>query len=245
MYQLFINEVQRVLEIANKIYNTDVKVTVKVDIRGTRIAGQAMRKNGVYYIRLNPLFCEQSAEHMMTETIPHEVAHIIAFALKCDDGHGPKWTKIAKSLGCTGNRCHNERVYKENETYYFAIVNDHKVQIRSSSYDKIQKGVKFKCKYGKIDKDTEFEIKTGKELLNVKVKDVKEETKTTKFETKTEVKTKSITSKIEKKVPRPGKKSMEIFVKVKGDFELFSVELEGKTLAYIKSEYKRASYHHD
>jgi len=47
---------------------------------------------------------------MYLDTIPHEVAHIVTrFVYGRTEGnkHGPVWVRIAKQLGCNGERCHS------------------------------------------------------------------------------------------------------------------------------------------
>jgi predicted SprT family Zn-dependent metalloprotease len=43
------------------------------------------------------------------DTIPHEVAHIVARFIhgRAISAHGPEWVAIAKELGCNGERCHS------------------------------------------------------------------------------------------------------------------------------------------
>jgi predicted SprT family Zn-dependent metalloprotease len=46
-------------------------------------------------------------EKEVCNTILHEIAH--ALAPKCAH-HGPSWRRIAKSIGCTGDRCCNDAI---------------------------------------------------------------------------------------------------------------------------------------
>lgn len=45
-----------------------------------------------------------ASKEEVKETILHEIAHAIAGA---GANHGPKWQQVAKSIGCTAQRCHN------------------------------------------------------------------------------------------------------------------------------------------
>jgi len=45
-------------------------------------------------------------EQNMHNTILHEIAHIVAYAVHKDRGHGWAWRSIARQIGCTGDRCH-------------------------------------------------------------------------------------------------------------------------------------------
>tara|TARA_R110000850_G_scaffold272752_3_gene408256 strand:+ start:5550 stop:6065 length:516 start_codon:yes stop_codon:yes gene_type:complete len=51
-----------------------------------------------------PIFRDEAnSEDDLRNTIRHELAHI---AVGRGHGHGPVWKRMAKHLGCTGDRCH-------------------------------------------------------------------------------------------------------------------------------------------
>lgn len=234
MYSKFIARVHEVMQKANEMYNININLKVDVNIRGVRIAGQAERKLGTYRVRLNPLFCQQHPEDMMEDTIPHEVAHIVCFALKCCDGHGKNWKRIAKSLGCSGERTHSLRVIDPKKTYYYAVFPTGKVDIGVVRYNQVMMGKKtYSCKHGKINKDTTFEIVTGA-TFKQEVKEVKAEAK------KIEAPAKETSGKV---LPKPAKASAQLFSETQGNFDLFASMLAGKTAQYIKDQFKRAAYH--
>ena len=60
-------------------------------------------KYGSKTITLSVTFCLKSSKKEILNTILHEIAHALA-GYKA--GHGPVWRKIAKSIGCSGDRCH-------------------------------------------------------------------------------------------------------------------------------------------
>lgn len=238
MYAQFIAKTKEVMQKANEMYNLNIDLEVKVDIRGSRIAGQACRKWGNYIVRLNPLFCQQHPADMMEDTIPHEVAHIVCFALKCCDGHGKNWKRIAKSLGCSGERCHSLKVEDPNKTYYYVVFeNGEKIDIGVKRYNRIMtNNARFSCKHGQINRESTFEIVTP----NASKKIVKE-VKAIKTEAKEVTqKAKEITGKV---LPKPAKRSAELYAQSNGDFDLFSTLLADKTAQYIKDQFKRAAFH--
>ncbi len=47
-----------------------------------------------------------NSEAEVRDTILHEIAHALAPA----SGHGPKWKRIAKSIGCNAKRCFGHEV---------------------------------------------------------------------------------------------------------------------------------------
>jgi SprT protein len=77
-----------------------------------------------------PLTLLASVEEV-TDTILHEIAHALAGN---DAGHGPKWRSIAKSIGCNGLRCYDEKTkpstfeaYKTIAKYKGLCPNGHEV----------------------------------------------------------------------------------------------------------------------
>lgn len=232
MYSQFIAKTHEVMQKANEIFGLDIKLEVTVDIRGTRCAGQAVRKWGTYRVRLNPLFCQQHPEDMMNDTIPHEVAHIVCFALKICDGHGKNWKGVAKKLGCSGETYTKLSVIDPNKTCYYAVFGENKVEIGAKRYNDVMKGLKkYRCKFGQINKETQFEIVKGNTIQAVK-KEAAEVSKKAK-----EISTTA------KQLPKPAKASAALYDSVNGDFEKFAMMLEGKTAQYIKDQFKRAAFH--
>ena len=58
-------------------------------------------------------------EKLYLDTIPHEVAHIVTrflYGAKEGSSHGRLWVSVAKSLGCTGKRCHSMRLTAARKT---------------------------------------------------------------------------------------------------------------------------------
>lgn len=237
MYQQFIAKTLEVMKQANELYNLNIDLTVRVDLRGSKIAGQAQRKLGRYIVRLNPLFCQQFPEDTLKETIPHEVAHIVAFALKQDDGHGPKWKRIAQSLGCSGNRCHDHTIIDpRKETYMVVFPCGKKIEIGKIRYNRIMRGRKtYNSAYGPITKNSNFEIVKPKVSANAPMS-----VETAKKEAKKATET---AKKIVAGVKKPANVSMQYFLDCNGDFKQFSDCLYGKTAQYVKDQFKRCVAH--
>lgn len=60
----------------------------------------------VRQIQLSKPLTELAEEVDVTDTILHEIAHAIAGP---GNGHNWKWKQIARSIGCNGYRCYNDR----------------------------------------------------------------------------------------------------------------------------------------
>lgn len=84
---------------------TGTMPTVKLNNRFKSTAGRidfATRE-----IEISTAFLNEHTEQIHNETIPHEVAHMVAWDLFEDTGHGPDWKMVMVSYGLPPDRCHN------------------------------------------------------------------------------------------------------------------------------------------
>jgi SprT protein len=82
---------------------------VRFDLRG-KAAGQVRVAPGlVWQVRYNPTLMAREPDAFLAQTIPHEVAHLIAFALhgRGIRPHGEEWQMVMRQLGAEPRRCHN------------------------------------------------------------------------------------------------------------------------------------------
>lgn len=98
-----------------------LKVTLKLDLRG-KCAGRAgaSRTKGTGLIRLNIEAYRLDPKDMLEDTIPHEIAHIVAGWTGLGRGHDAGWRRIAIRLGSTGKRCHSLELTPARKTRRFA-----------------------------------------------------------------------------------------------------------------------------
>lgn len=66
-------------------------------------AGRCYHRLRVVELADKMVMCKDTSESNATNTLLHETAHAIA---GYGVGHGPEWKRIARSIGCTGDRCH-------------------------------------------------------------------------------------------------------------------------------------------
>jgi SprT protein len=58
-------------------------------------------------IDINPVLLNENVEYVVNQTVPHEVAHIVAFmAYGRVKAHGWEWQRVMRLFGKTPNRCH-------------------------------------------------------------------------------------------------------------------------------------------
>ncbi len=90
--------------------NGDIGVLplVKLNNRLKSTAGRAFIEHG--YIDLSVSLMRDNMDYFARDTIPHELAHMIAWRLYGDRGHGKAWKWVAHTLYGANNRCHTMQV---------------------------------------------------------------------------------------------------------------------------------------
>jgi len=138
------DRVREIYELAeSKGYRVPEYRYTATDLRG-RAAGQACynRESEVADIRLNLEAAKLDMRHMLEDTIPHEVAHIIAFHNGTDRGHGRVWRSICIDLGGSGERCHSIGLTPARKVNRFKYItsNGGEVVLTSVRHNKLQCG---------------------------------------------------------------------------------------------------------
>ena len=77
---------------------------IKMNARLTATGGRAFIQDG--YIDLSCYLMTNNPDYYHADTIPHELAHMIAWRLYQDRGHGKAWKYVALNLYGANNRCH-------------------------------------------------------------------------------------------------------------------------------------------
>lgn len=116
-------------------------IDICFDLRG-RVAGWAGSRGWNYYMRFNrDMMMNESWDHIINDTVPHELAHIICFANGSDRGHGVWWRRTCIALGGSGERCHKEQVtYAKGNTYVYTTSTGHSVTLSEVRHRKVQRG---------------------------------------------------------------------------------------------------------
>lgn len=105
--------------------------TIDYSLKG-KTAGQAFYRQGK--IKLNAILLLENTDDFINDTVPHEVAHLIDYAVNASNfgntarvaaqmqqlleqhryhnarkhsAHGPSWKAIMRLFGCEPSRCHN------------------------------------------------------------------------------------------------------------------------------------------
>jgi SprT protein len=82
---------------------------VRFDLRG-QAAGQVRQAPGrVWQVRYNSVLLAREPDAFLAQTVPHECAHLVAFALfgRGIRPHGPEWQGVMRHFGAEPRRCHS------------------------------------------------------------------------------------------------------------------------------------------
>lgn len=120
------DKVLECLRLAEIRWNRKFQVpTIDYSLIG-KAAGQANLK--LWLVKLNSILLTENVEDMIDNTVPHEVAHLITYAvygIKVQP-HGREWESVMDLFGCKPERCHNydttrSKVYKRPRKKYIYI----------------------------------------------------------------------------------------------------------------------------
>jgi SprT protein len=145
------------IKLAEAKFNVTMpNVTVRFDLRG-RAAGQAGMRYNNFYLRFNVDHIRlggQTFEHLLNDTVPHEVAHTVCQAFPMfGRNHDNGWKRVCVAIGGNGRRCYSEDDAPEAiaamRPYVYITTNGSEVRVTKVVHSKIQKGASYSFKGGK------------------------------------------------------------------------------------------------
>lgn len=122
-------------------------------------------KGNIVYLNL-PLM-ERNESNFLNDTIPHEVAHLVANAIKAqkrivEGAHGKTWKRVMSQVyGLNPTRCHQYDTsgVGRNVKKYRYVCSCQKFSLGSTRHNKIQNGAKYRCKKCKKELAFLYEVK--------------------------------------------------------------------------------------
>ena len=161
---------------ANSYYNITLPdIEIRFDLRGVTagFAGATGGKRVIdalgrtqivyakYYMRFNTDMMMTHWDDMFTDTVPHELAHIVCyFKPSLGRKHDGGWRRVCLDLGGNGKRCHNNTItYAKGRTYQYTTRLGHKVIMSETRHNRVQAGKDYTWrKEGRVDKSCPFVI---------------------------------------------------------------------------------------
>lgn len=131
---------------------SDAELPIVFFAKGSCAGWAKYKRSGsdtIYNIEFNLSNIKNHWNSMVEDTIPHEISHIVdRFINGRSSGHGHPWKRIARVLGCSGDRTHNFTVEKARKTrkYIYTATCGTEIGMSSQRHTKINRGVVFTVK---------------------------------------------------------------------------------------------------
>ena len=119
---------------------------LRFDLRG-RCAGQAFAQQ--WMIRLNGELLRRYREDFVRDTVPHELAHLVAYARHgaAIRPHGPQWRELMRLLGRPPEVCHQYEVRPARQIRrYDYRCSCRRHQLSSIRHRRAERGVLYHCR---------------------------------------------------------------------------------------------------
>lgn len=135
--------------LAIKLFGVDIGHTVvKVDINAGTFTGQARaryRSGDLPYfeIRLHTAYLGMDDEEAVTDTIAHEIAHVVTYSnQKLGKNHDRGWQRICKMLGGNGERIntHNIPIQRKKQRVYVYFIGGEEIKLSKIRHNRLQSG---------------------------------------------------------------------------------------------------------
>lgn len=172
------SKVAECIAIAERKFNIKMpQVQVRFDLSG-RAAGMAGYRGTSFYLRFNVKHMAlggQSWEHLLNDTVPHEVAHTVCQSNpQFGRNHDAGWKRVCIALGGNGRRCYSEEDAPEAiaamRPYVYVTTNGHEVRVTKVVHSKIQRGSSYSFKGGKgsVNRSCQYSYMTAPAVQQVK-----------------------------------------------------------------------------
>lgn len=158
------------------------QLNIRFDLKG-RVAGQAGCKidwtrkavPGTFYLRFNVTHMQlggKTWDHLLNETVPHEVAHSVCQAFpQFGRQHNPGWKRVCVALGGTGERCYNEddapEAVAKQKPFKYVSTTGQTISVSPIIHRKIQLGQSYRYRggLGMLNKQCAFSTAQGGILI--------------------------------------------------------------------------------
>jgi SprT protein len=98
-------------------------------------------------INLNSEALAKHTDETINETLPHEIAHLLAFQIYGierirHNPHGLEWRQVARRIGCNGDRCHSMDLTpaKKTRKFQYNCNQGHKFTLGLNLHRKVEEG---------------------------------------------------------------------------------------------------------
>ncbi|MCF6283034.1 MAG: SprT-like domain-containing protein [Candidatus Polarisedimenticolaceae bacterium] len=128
------------------------EIDIQFNLRGQAAGMVKLLRKGEILVRYNPILLNENSEHFLSQTVPHEIAHVVASTLNRHRirPHGTEWQQIMQLFGADNQRCHSYEV-KTSPRRQLARFNyrcgcrEH--QLTSIRHNRIINGQRYICRH--------------------------------------------------------------------------------------------------
>jgi len=150
------NTIRRTLQLiekANQAFGLSIKPPdISFDLKGQAAGMVKFPTTGVIQIRFNRTLLEENQQHFFAQTLPHEVAHLVA-RTRYGSGirpHGSEWQQVMLFFEAKPQRCHsynisNLRTRKMKRFNYRCKCQKH--QLTTIRHNRVLRGQTYLCRY--------------------------------------------------------------------------------------------------
>jgi len=150
--QTVINKVEYYLSVASRAYGQDFEIPLICFALTGKTAGYYKRlHDGSCILNFNRLLLEQQTRDFIDRTVPHEVAHLVAYQVFGSHirPHGSEWKAVMRLFNADASRCHNYDVSKVSTRKYRRYAYEcscRSHQLTSIRHNRVLSGYRYVCK---------------------------------------------------------------------------------------------------
>jgi len=152
MFERVVSETHRLLNQAEKDSGRAMpQPEIQFNLQGQSAGQVRFQKKHPPLIRFNPELLSENQDAFLAQTVPHEVAHIVArtlFGARIQP-HGQEWKNVMLQLGAKIQRCHNfdTRNTKARQLRLFDYqCNCRSHQLTSIRHNRVAQGRRYYCR---------------------------------------------------------------------------------------------------
>ena len=151
LLEQIVEKSQQLLNLAELHFERPMpEIEIRFDLRGQAAGMVKILKKGGVLVRFNPILLTENRDSFLSQTLPHEIAHVVAYALyRKVRPHGPEWQLIMSFFGAESRRCHNYDVRRSTTRRfqrfsYRCDCQEH--QLTTIRHNRIAKGQSYICR---------------------------------------------------------------------------------------------------
>ena len=130
-------------------FDIELGITLDYNLRGCTTGGVAILKKNT--IKINLDWVRENPIEYFNDTVPHEIAHHVAYRVYRDAGHGRYWKHVMRTMGLTPDRTtsafSNVKPARKVRRFLYVLPCGCEYKLTAMRHNKIMGGyAKYSCK---------------------------------------------------------------------------------------------------